>query len=225
MSTTPPTLPKKKSSKKTVLLIVFLGLIVLCVLIVIVSTNWAKTPEGQAAGTESAIKSTETALAKPIPPTKTQKATKTASATVTESPAQDQNPSFTQEVTDLPTQDIPTLTPTVVISTITFQEILDQYDVMTEAQWKDYKKSLNGTYVNWSGLIYDVSKTMGSYFVDACSAGYSCNDNIVFSLPKEEALQLNKQQQISFIGKIISIDDDIFGNVDVQLYDTVITSK
>ncbi len=214
MSTTPPTLPKKKSSKKTVLLIVFLGLIVLCVLIVIVSTNWAKTPEGQAAGTESAIKSTETALAKPIPPTKTQKPTETSKPTKTLAP--------TSTKVETPT---PTNTPE--FSGITFYEIKEFREGATEIQWEEYKEQLKGKRIAWSGTIDDVEKTLGSYFAWVCM-DYYCLNRSYFTIENEElAFSLQKGQQISFEGYIDpSMMDflDLFG-FDVNIDYAVITSN
>ena len=202
----PPLLQRKKSYTGKAILIILLSIIGLCLLIVVISQAWSKTPEGKAVRTSVAL----TAAAKPT--------NAPIIITIENTPIHEP----TEQETKIPTKADPTVTPTVVISSLSLQEIIDNSELMTEAQWKEYKKTLPGTYIRWSGFVYDVTKTLGLYSIDLCVIDHYCADDVFFGYPKEEAIKLNKDQWITVIGEISSVDTDFFGNVNVYLINATI---
>jgi len=101
-----------------------------------------------------------------------------------------------------------TPSPTKEISDITYYSILNKFNTLTDVQWKDYVRSINGERVHWVGTVNDVAENefLGavSYQVNICMSSYPCVQDVWFTLSKEASLQLNKGQKITFDGDIES---------------------
>ncbi len=113
--------------------------------------------------------------------------------------------------------------PTKEISDITYYSILNKYNTLTDVQWKEYVRSINGERVHWVGIINDVAENdfLGSvsYQVNICMNSYPCVQDVWFTLSKEASLQLNKGQEITFEGDIESSGME---KTDTYLYRVII---
>lgn len=86
---------------------------------------------------------------------------------------------------------------------LTFSEIQYNQKVMTELQFKEYFKSLEGTEVTWWGYVYSVDRVFFSYnCVVVLNETGSPRQYVSFDLPKAKAIKLNKGEFICFEGKI-----------------------
>lgn len=188
-----------KKSKK-IIFFSLLAIVGLFTAITVYGNSLQNTPEGRAQLTEMAYTKT---------PTKTVEITSTAKAAIKPSPI------------IMATSTIE-ITPTPEISDLQFRDIVDQHRQMTDVQWKAYAKSIQWETVQWTGYVKNVDKSLGSVTVTVCIG--SCQNYVFFDYPENEALKLNKQQNITFTGKI-SIVDDMFGIVTVYLDNTQIISQ
>jgi len=95
------------------------------------------------------------------------------------------------------------------VESISFADIKYNMTNMTELQFKEYVKSLEGKTIRWNGWVEEVEeKLFGGYRVlidmDSPSDIASVQD-ITFEVPKEQAISLKKDEMITFEGKISSI--------------------
>lgn len=95
------------------------------------------------------------------------------------------------------------------IADISFLEIRQKMENMTDLQFEEYTKSLKGKRVRWNGYVEDVKeKLFGGYEVlidmDNPNEPLSVQD-ITFNTPKEQAVSLQKDSPIHFEGTISSI--------------------
>lgn len=200
MQTPPPISKPKKNKTGLIILIVISALIILCVVIVLVSTSWAKTPEGIASLTQGSLNKTSTFLNVTIEPTNTPKPENSQQPTKTIKPSKTAILSNTPIPTNTPQPTI-TPTPTKELSGLTFEEIKAFKENATDIQWDEYKKQINGKRVSWTGTIYNVDKQGNGYFIFICMDSY-CN-SVSFNLSdKDIALGLNKAQTVTFEGYI-----------------------
>lgn len=82
--------------------------------------------------------------------------------------------------------------PTQSISDLSFMEIRQNKQAMTDIQWEDYSKSLEEKRIQWTGYVEDVTKQIfGGYKVlvdmDPPSDTLSVQD-LYFPIPKEQLL-------------------------------------
>lgn len=108
-----------------------------------------------------------------------------------------------------------------------YEQIRSQMQAMTEAQWKQYAEELKGaTAVNWTGWIEDVNqKALGGYelWVDMDSPDELLSvQDVQFDIPEDLALQLQKDQKVTFSGRIDSVMN-ILGSCSVTLEDVTVT--
>lgn len=104
-----------------------------------------------------------------------------------------------------------------------YNEIRSTVEGMTEAQWKAYLPTLEGNIVaNWSGWVEDVDvKLFGDYelWVDMDSPDelFSIQD-VTFIIPEDVALELQKDQKVTFSG-VIDRASNVLGSVQIDLLD------
>ena len=106
-----------------------------------------------------------------------------------------------------------------------FETIRAKMDGMTEAQFKQYARSLKGKEVHWSGWVEDVNETLfGTYEVwvdmDAPDEMFSVQD-VTFDVPADTALQLRRDQKIRFTG-IIDSAHNVLESTQITLSDVTI---
>jgi hypothetical protein len=222
---TPPALPVKKQSKTrkvfAIISIVLGGLLSLCILSVILINN---SPSGKANLTQIARGITATALRITKISPLTQTLTKTPFPTKTLVPAKPTKTVIPTK-TLMPTETIKpsiTVTPTKVTSQLSYLEIINKRDSLTEIQWDDYKKQINGLKVHWSGTVYDVEKSFGMCDIEVCMNQYSCL--AYFTYPCEASISLNKNHPITFEGEIDTDLMDFLG-FSVYLANVIIISR
>lgn len=90
----------------------------------------------------------------------------------------------------------------------------------TEARFKAYARSVEGSWIRWQGWVEDVNeKLLGGYEVwidmDSPEEMLSVQD-ITFDIPDSLALALEKNQQIVFEGQISSLRN-FLGSLSVGL--------
>ena len=103
--------------------------------------------------------------------------------------------------TALPT---PTVTPTAWAPP--FKQLCERDKTLTDAQFVEYLESLRGKEViDWTGWVYDVFDRSGGYTVLIAmrppGAFWSRNIELL-GLPKDQALELQKEQKVVFSGTI-----------------------
>lgn len=114
----------------------------------------------------------------------------------------------------------------------THDDIINKFDecyrTLTTLQCKEWLKSYNGKYVKWNGIIYDV--TANTVIVDSNKA--SVGSITLYDIPKEKLLKLNKDDKITFTGKIVieNVNFDIVTLfysefMSLKLYDVKIEEK
>ena len=91
---------------------------------------------------------------------------------------------------------------------------------MTDAQFKAYARSLEGTKIRWTGYVEDVKETSSGDYkllvdMDPPSVLFSVYE-VSFKVPSSVALSLNKDQQVEFEGVISSVST-MLGMLDVSL--------
>lgn len=86
-----------------------------------------------------------------------------------------------------------------------FQDIADNYDEMTDAQWEKYSRDeLVGTLVSdWTGTVGEVDKgeLSGNYTIYVTMPGRFLPEAFI-DVNEKTALELRKNQEITFSGKI-----------------------
>lgn len=102
----------------------------------------------------------------------------------------------------------------------TFDDIHEKYNnecnKMTQYQCKEWIKSYNGKYINWSGIINDVTNEV---------IYTKLNDKIIIlhDISKKELIKFNKGDKISFTGKIVIKDYDAkIPGTDIDMPNSVI---
>jgi hypothetical protein len=86
-----------------------------------------------------------------------------------------------------------------------FEEILANYREMTDAQWNAYAETLVGKRAtDWTGRITEVDEgeLMGDFTVFVQGTGTEFLENIYIDVPEDVAMQLRKDQRITFSGDI-----------------------
>jgi hypothetical protein len=99
---------------------------------------------------------------------------------------------------------------------ITYNEIDAACKSMTDAQFDNYKKTLVGTSVTWTGVITDVTKNWGQDYgvrIDMDNTGVA---DVYFDVPEAVALSLRKKGSYTFSGTIKSVQK-IFGGSTITL--------
>ena len=152
--------------------------------------------------------------------TSTSRLTRTPNPTATTRPTRTPNPTPTPKPTKTPRVNYtPTATgtPAKPLSSITFEEIVHNSEIMTQAQWIEYTRQLAGTRIKWTGKVADVTEhtLLGDtwYQVDICVGSNTCYQDVLFTYPKELSLRLLKGQEITFQGDI-----DLSGVEDKEMY-------
>lgn len=115
--------------------------------------------------------------------------------------------------------------PTQPISDLSFWEIRQTKQGLTDIQWEAYNKSLEGKRIRWTGYVEDVTKPIfGGYKVlvdmDPPSDTLSVQD-IYFSIPKEQAASVQKDSAITFEGTIDAVMS-VLGSIQISLKDAYI---
>lgn len=93
---------------------------------------------------------------------------------------------------------------------VAYEQILKNRQEMTGAQFAEYEKSLVGQQVRWSGMLSDVTIEQpwffgpSSYTARINVAGYE--PTVFCDVPRDVALQLQRNASYSFSGTINSID-------------------
>lgn len=208
--------------KRTVILIGGGASILGCIICISIGAIYGSTPEYRATSTARAIAQL-TDRARPsltsAPPTEPQEMQAEgvpAESVPTQGPVR---------ATEVPTQP-PAPTPTPRPIAPSFLEIRVNVQSMTEAQWKAYLPTLDGyAVVNWTGWVEDVNVKFGGGYelwidMDPPSEAMSIYD-VVFDIPDDIALQLNRDQQVTFSGTIDHISE-LFGSITVYLVDPTV---
>jgi hypothetical protein len=128
------------------------------------------------------------------------------------------------------------------ITSVTYTELSEKYDSMTEAQFDQFKSRVLDKKVRWTGVVSEVlepsylgkiaygSSTMLGNITSSdlrINLRVGSNDSdilsndVVFLLDKDEALELTKNRKVEVFGKIQSIDD-LLGHLTVVLADVEI---
>jgi hypothetical protein len=100
-----------------------------------------------------------------------------------------------------------------VISNITYNEIENNYEKMTDVQFKNYIDSIINKKVVWTGHIEEVKEQMTNdkykvwIDVDSTDAIMSTQEVYLQNIPQDVAIELNKGKVIKFKGEIVSISD------------------
>ena len=111
---------------------------------------------------------------------------------------------------------IPTRTP----AAITFADIQESYDTLTDMQWKSYEEGLRGTRVHWIGEVTQVRGDRTVFLDFGTGLLSTC---YLEGLSEEEAASLSKGDMIEFEATIRSVDR--FLGLSVYLYDPVLISR
>jgi hypothetical protein len=121
---------------------------------------------------------------------------------------------------DTPRMARPDISPTPIPLAPSFEEIRAQHDIMTEAQWKQYRTQIEGTQVvAWRGWVDEVTGNPGHYrvHIDMDSPdGFLSYAEVNFVVPDDLALSLQVDQPVMFSGQIESALDMV-GALDITL--------
>ena len=96
---------------------------------------------------------------------------------------------------------------------------------MTEAQFKEYAKTLPGQKINWVGEVDEVKKVLlRSIYKIKVDMPASHIDVYIIGVKKDVAMSLKKNSTINFSGKIKKLDlfSSLFGMVDIVVHDATI---
>jgi hypothetical protein len=115
----------------------------------------------------------------------------------------------------------PDVSPTPIPPAPSFEEIRQQHDATTEAQWKQYRSQIEGTQViGWRGWVDEVTGNPGRYRVridmDAPGEIFEGFSEIDFIIPDDVALNLQIGQAVTFSGQIETAQD-FMGELDITL--------
>lgn len=119
--------------------------------------------------------------------------------------------------------DTPASTPTPPTIAPSYWEIEENMEALDRAEWDGYVDELEGTWANnWIGWVEDVHKTISGEYelrVDVDSPGVIFSGhNVTFGVSDEVALQVEKDQQITFSGRIESVEN-VLGSLQIRLQD------
>jgi hypothetical protein len=121
---------------------------------------------------------------------------------------------------DTPHMARPDVTPSPIPLAPSFEEIRAQHDVMTEAQWKQYRTQIEGTQVvAWRGWVDEVTGNPGHYrvHIDMDSPdGFLSYAEVNFVVPDDLALSLQVDQSVMFSGQIETAQDFV-GSLSIEL--------
>ena len=96
---------------------------------------------------------------------------------------------------------------------ISFEEMRENYNSMTQVQWEQYSQKLRGRKVEWCGWVEDVErKYLGrcELQVDMDSPKSWGVQEVFFDVSENLAMKLNKDQFICFHGTIESVGKTLF---------------
>lgn len=99
------------------------------------------------------------------------------------------------------------------ISNITYSEIENNYEKMTDVQFENYMDGIINKKVVWSGHIEEVKEQMTNdkykvwIDVDSTDAIMSTQEVYLQNISQDVAIKLNKGKVIKFKGEIVSISD------------------
>jgi biopolymer transport protein ExbD len=108
------------------------------------------------------------------------------------------------------------------IADINFSDIDDNYENMTDVQFKKYGEGLVGKKVIWSGYVVDVKKQMLSdnyqVYIDMDSPDdfMSVQEVYLKNITEEEAINLRKKQLIKFKGRIKQVADIMTAQITLE---------
>jgi hypothetical protein len=136
-----------------------------------------------------------------------------------EQPVKDTQP------TEVPATEAPAApAPAPATSNVTYAEIRDNMTAMTDIQWDEYVKTLEGVRIEWQGWVEEV-KASGSDQVqvmidmDAPTETMSVQDLYIY-LPLDQGKSLKKDQPITFVGTISSVLN-LFGVCSINIDNAV----
>jgi hypothetical protein len=168
---------------------------------------WARTtaPQGDSAFLP-AVSEPATSTPRPTRPPRPTKAPVEPTSASKPSPVSEES---TPPAETTPTPE-PTPPPPDVIAP-PYQEIYDNMHAMTEAQWNKYADELEGKQVTrWTGWVEEVNeKTLGGYelWIDMDPPEAFSTQDVVFDIPDDVALEINKDQAVTFSGTIESVSE------------------
>lgn len=108
-----------------------------------------------------------------------------------------------------------------------FAEIRDRMRQATEAQWNQYATALRGASVEWTGWVDEVNeKLAGGYevWIDMDPPGSMSVLDVLFDVDAEVALELQKDQRVSFSGRIEAATN-VVGALQIRLRDARISPR
>lgn len=99
----------------------------------------------------------------------------------------------------------PTATPTPEPIDLTPAELRTKWDTLTEVQQKAYAQELVGQRIRWTCPVSEVKS--GGQVTLSCDSGAALTNMYVrLTIPAEDALKYNKEQQVTFEGKINKVE-------------------
>jgi len=202
--------PKKKSKKFTAtILIILVVLFSICILITVLSQNWAKSPEGQASMATSDMAKT---LTKTYMPSNTVAPTtipsETSVPTIIETPAPTNTPIYFQ-----PGKEYFTPVPNL------YATILKNKKDMTELQFKDFLVSSIGQRLHMKAKVYQVEED--KIHMSPLEGGLF-DSAYLYNVPRDILITINKDAIIEFDATILEMDQFIISML--NLGDPVIYS-
>ena len=107
------------------------------------------------------------------------------------------------------------------ISDIDYFDIRENYEKMTEVQWKEYSNGLIGKVIKWTGYIDDI-KEDGKVWIDMDPPEETLSlQDVYINIPKADILNYNKDQKITFQGIIeeisIILSKPIIDIIDIKI--------
>ena len=117
--------------------------------------------------------------------------------------------------------DTSVFTPTPPAIAPSYWEIEEHMKAMAQAEWDGYVEEIEGSWANdWVGWIEDVHKTASGGYelridVDSPDVIFS-GRNVTFDISDEMASQVEKDQQITFSGRIESVAN-VLGSLQIRL--------
>jgi len=95
------------------------------------------------------------------------------------------------------------------VRAVEFESIRENMNHMTSIAWDEYKSSLKGQRVSWTGWVSDVKEQWGGGYkilVDMDPPGsVSVQDVYLENLPKTVAAAFSKKEKVRFSGTITSV--------------------
>jgi hypothetical protein len=110
---------------------------------------------------------------------------------------------------------------------VTFETVRSNMNEMTDAQFKNYTKSLVGQTITWDGWVEEVKeKFFGGYecWIDMDAPKELSVQDVTFPIDENLAMQLRKDKRVQFTGTIKSVYN-ILGSCSVSLSDARILKQ